>query len=267
VELAMHLVGRHSVGEVAAHLGITAATLYRWKQDSHTRKPFCSRNSDAAYETIVLELVRECEECGFKIRVPLNDEQDKSRFEYNRREDNNLMEDAYANSSSMPALHNGHATELRHALPLEPRANGRSTDAAKTNKKHYFFDVDKARNSRRVLERLSQARQMIESRYNSRLTCAQLARIAGMSRDHFVRVYKDAFGESAQRHLTRVRVSHARTLLQQTLQPAGLIAVAVGFDSYATLSKAFKSVIGISVSEFCRASQRSQTHEQSRIFA
>jgi AraC-like DNA-binding protein len=236
VQLALHLLEKHTVKDVARHIGPTPATLYRWGcNHPKTRKTSDSPTSDDAFDAVTFDLACACEQYGFNVRdglIKLN------VFAFERKQ---IVATHCASDFA--------STERNHDANMEfPRKQ-----RAKT--KHYFFDVEKARNSRNVFERLRLAKEVIERRYNSHLSCEELARAAGMSRDHFVRVYKHAFGQSAQQHLARVRVNHACTLLQSTLQPVGLIATAVGFDSYATLSRAFKSVTGISVAEFCRGSQ------------
>jgi AraC family transcriptional regulator len=103
-----------------------------------------------------------------------------------------------------------------------------------------------------VRERLRSARNEIEQRYYAPLSCEQLAGIAGMSRFHFIRMFKSAFGVAPYRYLMQVRVGHARQLLSTTPQPLDVIAAAVGFDSPSLLSKAFKSIEGISLGKAFR---------------
>ena len=75
--------------------------------------------------------------------------------------------------------------------------------------RHYKFDRSVARHSRQVLERLMLAHDFIENRYFERIDCHALANIAGMSKCHFVRVYKQAMGESPYQHLIRRRACAA----------------------------------------------------------
>ena len=111
----------------------------------------------------------------------------------------------------------------------------------------YRFDRDIARHSRQVLERLMLSHDFIENRYFERIDCHALASIAGMSKCHFVRVYKQAMGQSPYQHLIRRRAGAALSLLGVTLQPTLAIACAVGFESTSSLIKALKkfSPVGI----------------------
>ena len=80
----------------------------------------------------------------------------------------------------------------------------------------------------------------IENRYFECIDCHALANIAGMSKCHFVRVYKQAMGESPYQHLIRRRAGAALNLLGVILQPTLAIACAVGFESTSSLIKALK---------------------------
>ncbi len=106
--------------------------------------------------------------------------------------------------------------------------------------RHYRFDRSVARHSRQVLQRLMLASDFIENRYFERVDCHALASIAGMSKCHFVRVYKQAMGQSPYQDLIRRRASAALNLLGVTLQPTLAIACAVGFESTSSLIKALK---------------------------
>lgn len=132
--------------------------------------------------------------------------------------------------------------EATPPLLLGPTPRSRST--------HYHFEVSRARQARGVLMRLQAARELIENRYYTNLSCEMLARHAGMSKCHFIRMYRDAFGASPYRHLTTVRVSRAIHLIKSTLQPTEAIATAVGFETHATFAKAFKSITGSSIGEY-----------------
>ena len=107
-------------------------------------------------------------------------------------------------------------------------------------RRHYRFDRSVARHSRQVLERLMRVHDFIENRYFEHVDCHALASIAGMSKCHFVRVYKQAIGESPYQHLIRRRAGAALNLLGVTLQPTLAIACAVGFESTSSLIKALK---------------------------
>jgi len=120
-----------------------------------------------------------------------------------------------------------------------PRDAGAVADNAEALRR-FSARVARMRESRRVLVRLTQAREVIEQSYFERIDCATLASVAGMSRCHFVRSYTQLFGESPHQHLLRKRVEAALDLLAATLQPNAAIASAVGFESPSSLARAIR---------------------------
>lgn len=127
---------------------------------------------------------------------------------------------------------NGFATAIM-------RANS-ATAQASEGAQGYRFDAARARESRHVLTRLQRARDLIEARYFEHISCSILAAEAQMSRDHFVRMYKQAYRESPYQHLIRKRARAASRLLRSTLQPTESIASAVGFESASALVRAMR---------------------------
>jgi AraC-like DNA-binding protein len=72
-----------------------------------------------------------------------------------------------------------------------------------------------------VFRRLCRARDQVHERCAEPLTVARLARAAGVSRYHFLRLFRDAFGETPHQYL--MRLERARKLRRgwRIEQPAG----------------------------------------------
>ncbi len=77
------------------------------------------------------------------------------------------------------------------------------------------------------------------------LTLADIAAEAHLSVYHFIRVFRDATGETPHRFLTRLRIERARQLLATTALTVGQIAERCGFSSPGALSSAFLSHVGV----------------------
>jgi len=77
-----------------------------------------------------------------------------------------------------------------------------------------------------------------------------LARIAFVSEAHFIRTFRDTFGETPHRYLQRRRIERAMTLLRTTEDPVSRICLDVGFTSFATFSRTFREVVGESPTSF-----------------
>ncbi len=76
------------------------------------------------------------------------------------------------------------------------------------------------------------------------ITLDMLAREAGLSRFHFVRVYKRLTGQTPVEDLQRLRAEQARTRLLTTDWPLKAIAAHVGLGDEQTLSHAFRHRFG-----------------------
>jgi AraC family transcriptional regulator len=84
-----------------------------------------------------------------------------------------------------------------------------------------------------------------------------LADVAGFSVPHFHRVFTAHVGESAISYIRRIRMERAGRKLRMGAVDITEVALAAGYDSHASFSKAFKQQFGLSPSEFrqlgCRA--------------
>jgi len=98
--------------------------------------------------------------------------------------------------------------------------------------------------------RVRKAVDFMRENLHLRLSLADIAREAGLSAFHFVRVFKAATGETPHRHLTGLRVDAARRHLVKGELPIGEIAYLCGFASPAHLSTAFTRHVGMSPSAY-----------------
>ena len=77
-----------------------------------------------------------------------------------------------------------------------------------------------------------------------------LADVAGFSVPHFHRVFTAHVGKSAISYIRRIRLERAGRKLRMGAVDITEVALAAGYDSHATFSKAFKQQYGLSPSEF-----------------
>lgn len=94
--------------------------------------------------------------------------------------------------------------------------------------------------------RLAPIRQHIDANYAARLTVDELAQMASMSRAHFLREFKRAFGKSPIAYQLELRMGAAKTLLRASELRCGEIGERVGYDDLYHFSKAFKKATGLS---------------------
>lgn len=98
--------------------------------------------------------------------------------------------------------------------------------------------------------RLLRARDAIDRAYEQPLDTPALAAIAIMSEAHFIRSFKQTFGETPGRYLQRRRIERAMALLRTSELTVGAVCVEVGFASAATFARQFKEIVGETPSAF-----------------
>jgi AraC-like DNA-binding protein len=96
--------------------------------------------------------------------------------------------------------------------------------------------------------RLLRARDAIDRSYASQLDVRRLARVALVSEAHFIRTFKQTFGETPYRYLQRRRIERAMTLLRTTDLSVSEVCLEVGFTSFGTFSRTFRRIVGESPS-------------------
>jgi AraC-like DNA-binding protein len=92
--------------------------------------------------------------------------------------------------------------------------------------------------------RLTTAIALILERPAGRLSLAQLAAAAGMSRTAFANAFTGAFGQTPMDFVQKTRLHRAAQLLAFTELPVKVIAVSMGFASRSHFSRAFRRAYG-----------------------
>ncbi|AOR32866.1 AraC family transcriptional regulator [Streptomyces fodineus] len=77
-----------------------------------------------------------------------------------------------------------------------------------------------------------------------------VAACAGYSRFHFVRAFKDAYGETPGQYLTHRRIERAEEMLRCANLTVTEICTLVGFSSLGTFCARFKARTGLTPSEY-----------------
>jgi AraC-like DNA-binding protein len=93
---------------------------------------------------------------------------------------------------------------------------------------------------------LLRAKDLVDSRYFEPIGVDEMAAAAGLSRAHFSREFKRAFGEAPHAYLLTRRLERAAALLRTTDRPVVEICLAVGLRSQGSFTTSFKRVHGVS---------------------
>jgi AraC-like DNA-binding protein len=93
---------------------------------------------------------------------------------------------------------------------------------------------------------LLRAKDLADARYFEALGVEEMARTAGLSRAHFSREFRRAFGESPHAYLLTRRLERAAALLRSTDHSVADICFSVGLRSVGSFTTSFTRTYGIS---------------------
>ncbi len=93
---------------------------------------------------------------------------------------------------------------------------------------------------------LLRAKDLVDARYFEPLSVDDLARAAGLSRAHFSRAFRGAFGESPHAYLLTRRLERAAALLRTTDRSVTDICFSVGLQSVGSFTTSFTRTYGVS---------------------
>jgi AraC-like DNA-binding protein len=91
---------------------------------------------------------------------------------------------------------------------------------------------------------LIRAKDLADSRYFEPLGVEDMARIVGLSRAHFSREFRRAFGESPHTYLLTRRLERAAALLRTTDRSVADICFSVGLQSVGSFTSSFTRTYG-----------------------
>jgi AraC-like DNA-binding protein len=105
------------------------------------------------------------------------------------------------------------------------------------------------------LRHLLRAKDLADARFQEPLDVADLARAAHLSRAHFSREFRRAFGEPPHQYLLTRRLERAAALLRNTDRPVSDICFTVGLRSLGSFTTSFGRAYGMSPAAY-RAAHR-----------
>jgi AraC-like DNA-binding protein len=92
---------------------------------------------------------------------------------------------------------------------------------------------------------LLRAKDLADARYFESLDVDDMARAAGLSRAHFSREFRAAFGESPHSYLLTRRMERAAALLRNTDNSVADVCFSVGLQSVGSFTSSFKRTYGV----------------------
>ena len=100
--------------------------------------------------------------------------------------------------------------------------------------------------------RLRRVDAFIRENLSTPLSLEAIAREARFSRFHLLRLFKQAYGETPFRRLSRLRMEEAQRRLRQGRESVTEIAFSCGYENPAHFASAFRRLVGVSPSRYRR---------------
>lgn len=94
--------------------------------------------------------------------------------------------------------------------------------------------------------------------YADALDIEALARSIHVSRAHFIRSFRETFGETPHRYLQRRRLERAMSMLRESDRSVTEICLDVGFTSLGTFSRTFREIVGMTPSDYRERSRAAE---------
>lgn len=98
-----------------------------------------------------------------------------------------------------------------------------------------------------LLGRMEITRQILESPLGLEVTVDELARLAMVSRSHYIRLFTKTYGTTPMRHRSDWRLEQAKLAILSGISVSEA-ALQVGYNSLPSFSREFKAKFGISPS-------------------
>lgn len=107
-------------------------------------------------------------------------------------------------------------------------------------------DLQAARYPQLVTDALQYMQQQLAHIYG----VEDVATALGVSKAHLIRVFSACMGHTVGKHLTMLRIAHAKQLLASESLPLEVLAAASGFSSASYFCKVFRAETGLTPNEF-----------------
>jgi AraC-like DNA-binding protein len=117
-------------------------------------------------------------------------------------------------------------------------------EAVATNILSMLLPVVKRTTRIDLIQRLSRTREWILANYAAPVTLRDMAAVASLNSQHFLCLFRDCYGITPHRFLTRTRLEAARQLLLSSGETVSAICRQTGFESLSSFSGLFRSRFG-----------------------
>jgi len=103
-----------------------------------------------------------------------------------------------------------------------------------------------------ILVHLRRARDHADRCFDRPIDLGEMAGVAGLSKYHFLRLFKATYGLTPMEYVSQRRIERAQDLLRATNLTVTEVCMLVGFSSLGSFSTRFRALVGETPSEFQR---------------
>lgn len=108
----------------------------------------------------------------------------------------------------------------------------------------------KASTKAELMKRLLKVTDFLYTVTNTIPDLDELARISCLSKFHFLRLFKLAFGQTPYQYITAIKMNRAKAMLTSTSSEVKNIATSLGYPDASTFSRAFHRHLGVYPSQY-----------------
>jgi len=95
-----------------------------------------------------------------------------------------------------------------------------------------------------LYRRVSIAKEYIDSNLDKKLSLKEISCVACLSQFHFLRLFKQVYGQTPHKYIISMRLEKSRELIQETNETVTTICYKVGFQDNSSFGRLFKKTFG-----------------------
>lgn len=124
---------------------------------------------------------------------------------------------------------------------------------------HVVSGNSRGHSQEKSLEKTRQILKFLEQHYNEPLSIEKLAKAAGFSQSHFMKFFKNTFGQPFTAYLNDYRLTMASRMLLASEDSILAIAAESGFENLSYFNRRFRDKFGMTPGEYRKKNVASQT--------
>ena len=113
-----------------------------------------------------------------------------------------------------------------------------------------YIQYSQVDQNRLYTKAVSDAINIIDGEYTKNITLEEIARRVGVSSQYLSKIFSEETNQTFVEYLTTLRINRAKDIIQTSDQPIKQVGIMVGYKDPNYFSRIFRSVVGVSPSDF-----------------